>query len=201
MERPYIIQGIWWGDAQELESKGLGCGWRKKRHLACLSLGGEVNTTGRQKSGRRGRREKRDDAFSSAITWILFQPKIPLSFLSPSVLSDSCIHEITKLTMIVLSKNTQSAPQYAVNKLWKISKRPAPSLEEMQQGYKEIWLKFWLNTLWPTHPLRFVHFAVRQMPSLPRVCTEQEAACQAHVGEAKRTLQGHSQGTPTRGHD
>lgn len=33
---------------------------------------------------------------------------------------------ITKLTIIALSKNKQSTPQYAVNKLWKISKSPGP---------------------------------------------------------------------------
>ena len=71
-------------------------------------------------------KEKKKDEFNSAMIWISFQPKkIQLSFLG--LFSQWQLHSwITQLTIIALSKNIQSTPQYAVNKSWKISKNPGP---------------------------------------------------------------------------
>lgn len=75
--------------------------------------------------GSRGRRKENE--FRSAMIWIFISAKENPVVFSESQFSQWQLHSwITKLTIIALSKNKQSTPQYAVNKLWKISKSPGP---------------------------------------------------------------------------
>ena len=123
---------------------------------------------------------KKKDEFNSAMIWISFQPKkIQLSFLG--LFSQWQLHSwITKLTIIALSKNIQSTPQYAVNKSWKISKNPGPKGNLAGWKFSRV-KKFHPKRLKTAHSQSTVLFAlsVRCNHTLAHVWIR------GHVGDAK----------------
>ena len=125
-------------------------------------------------------KEKKKDEFNSAMIWISFQPKkIQLSFLG--LFSQWQLHSwITKLTIIALSKNIQSTPQYAVNKSWKISKNPGPKGNLAGWKFSRV-KKFHPKRLKTAHSQSTVLFAlsVRCNHTLAHVWIR------GHVGDAK----------------
>lgn len=121
------------------------------------------------KWGWRERRKKKDE-FNSAVIWISFQPKkIQLSFLG--LFSQWQLHSwITKLTIIALSKNIQSTPQYAVNKSWKISKSPGPKGNLAGWKFSRV-KKFHPKRLKTAHSQSYCTFClVSPMQSHPSPC-------------------------------
>lgn len=124
------------------------------------------------KTSKWGWRErwKKKDEFNSAVIWISFQPKkIQLSFLG--LFSQWQLHSwITKLTIIALSKNIQSTPQYAVNKSWKISKSPGPKGNLAGWKFSRV-KKFHPKRLKTAHSQSYCTFClVSPMQSHPSPC-------------------------------